>query len=253
MRVVINGILGQMGQRILACSKDVPEIEVVGGADINAEEGLYEDLKIAQTLDDFSGACDVVINFSAPEALSDVLEFVKKEKCALVEGTTGFSEDQKKELKRVAENVPIIFSPNMSLGVNFLFYILPTFVRALNDWDMELLELHHKRKKDAPSGTAERLLEIIQENEPSREELVWGRHGQVGKRKPSELGCFAIRGGDVVGEHTVYFLNEGERIELTHKAQTRDTFARGAVQAARYIHGKEPGLYSTFDMIKDRL
>lgn len=253
MKIVINGFLGQMGQRILSCSKDVKGIEVVGGVDISAAESEHEGIKLCRELKDYSGPCDVLINFSAPAALPGVLDFVRREKCALVEGTTGFSDEDKSALKKTAEEVPIIFSPNMSLGVNFLFYILPTFVKALNDWDIELLELHHKKKKDAPSGTAERLLEIIQEHAPDKNDLVWGRQGQVGKRKSNELGCFAIRGGDVVGEHTVYFLNEGERIELTHKAQTRDTFARGAVQAAVYIHGKSPGLYSTFDMIKERI
>ncbi len=252
MNIVINGIAGKMGQRILHCSKDFP-VNIIGGVDLkeNLEKIENNNLIFTDNIRDFSGKCDVIIDFSSPKALDNLLQFAVSEKIKLVIGTTGYSEKEIEKIKKSSEKIPILFSPNMSIGVNFIFHILPTFVKILKEWDIEILELHHNQKKDAPSGTAKKILEIIKNNLSYSPYLTYGREGNTGKRKKEEIGCFAIRGGDIVGEHTIYFITEGERIELTHKASSRDTFARGALKGALFLKDKSSGLFNTLDMIKE--
>lgn len=255
MKIAINGFYGRMGQRIHACGKECVEAEMIGGIDQGERINPVMDqaLMVSSDFNELKGKCDCMIDFSSPKALEGLLTFAVEEQIALVIGTTGYSEDEKKKIEKAAKKIPILFSPNMSLGVNFLFHIVPQFVQALEGWDIELLELHHNKKKDAPSGTAKGLLEAVEGAMKVTPEYVTGRDGNIGARKPNEVGCFAIRGGDVVGEHTLYFMTEGERIELTHKASSRDTFARGSVRAALYLENKAPGLYTTLDMIREKL
>jgi len=179
-----------------------------------------------------------------------------EEACAagkpLVIGTTGFSDDQKKSIENASRQIPVLFSPNMSVGVNLLFKLTETAARALNtEYDVEIFEAHHRFKKDAPSGTARRLLEIVRENMGGLEKAkeVPGRDGIVGERSKNEIGILAMRGGDIVGEHTVFFTTFGERIELTHRATSREILSSGAVTAMEFLAGRPAGLYTMYDVL----
>jgi 4-hydroxy-tetrahydrodipicolinate reductase len=171
---------------------------------------------------------------------------------AVVVGTTGFSEEQKKDIAEYGSRTRCLVAPNMSMGVNLLFSLAGSVARALGDgYDVEIVEAHHKMKKDAPSGTAKKLAEIISEalDRDLQSVGVYGRQGIVGERKPSEIGVLAVRGGDIVGEHTVMFVTGGERIELIHRAHSRDAFAKGAVQAALWLVSQPNGVYDMQDML----
>lgn len=176
------------------------------------------------------GSVDVIVDFTIPEVCMEVLRKATAARCAVVSGTTGLSSEQAEYVRQVAEAVPVLWSPNMSLGVNLFFRAIQSISRQLgNAYDAEVVEIHHRHKKDAPSGTAKRILELI------------------GKPAP----CHSLRMGDVVGEHQVHFAGQGERIILTHQAESRETFARGVLAAIRFICGKPPGLYTMFDVLDD--
>ena len=179
------------------------------------------------------------------------------ERCAgagvpIVIGSTGFTPEAKARVAAAARRVPVVLSPNMSVGVNVLFELVRQAAAALGDaYDVEIVELHHKKKKDAPSGTAVRLAEVAAEalgRDPARD-LAYARHGMIGERPAREIGVQTVRGGDIVGEHTVYFCGDGERVELTHRATAREQFARGAVRAAAWIAGRPAGLYDMADVL----
>jgi 4-hydroxy-tetrahydrodipicolinate reductase len=170
----------------------------------------------------------------------------------MVIGTTGLSPQQQEKIRRAGEKIPVVFAPNMSIGINVCLRILKDLTRILgSDFETEIVELHHNRKKDAPSGTAIRMGEVIAAaaEKDFGAKAVFCRHGMIGERDPDEIGLQTVRGGDIVGEHTVYFIANGERIELTHRAMTRDMFARGAVRAATWLADKEPGLYDMQDVL----
>ncbi|MBN1496625.1 MAG: 4-hydroxy-tetrahydrodipicolinate reductase [Spirochaetes bacterium] len=195
---------------------------------------------------------DGVIDFSTPAATARLIEIALVKKTPLVIGTTGFSEDGRREIERASKTIPVLFSPNMSFGVNLLFKLTEIASRVLtNEYDVEILEMHHRLKKDAPSGTANRLLEIVKSSMRDMKEAkeVSGREGIVGERTRNEIGVFAMRGGGVVGEHTVFFTAADERIELTHRALSRDVLAKGAVAAMEFLAGKPAGLYSMYDVL----
>jgi 4-hydroxy-tetrahydrodipicolinate reductase len=190
---------------------------------------------------------DGIIDFSNPKASLKLLDIMKDIKKPIVIGTTGFSDEEKKKIKDAAAKMPVLFSPNMSLGVNLLFKLTELASKVLaNDFDIEVFEAHHKFKLDAPSGTAKKLLEIIKNSVSKLENapLVYDRTKKNEQRSSKEIGVQVLRGGDIVGEHTVYFIGMGERIELTHKVTNRETLARGAVTALEFLtSGKQPGLY----------
>ncbi len=195
----------------------------------------------------------VVIDFTAPEATLNTLRAAVEHKRPMVVGTTGFSESQREELKRAGREIPLFVSPNMSVGVNVLLEVLPTLTRMLGtDYDLEVVEIHHNRKKDSPSGTALRLAECLAEARDWKlgDVSCCERNGIIGERPKAQIGIQTVRGGDVVGIHTVYFIGNGERIEVTHHAHSRDNFARGALRAARWIADRTPGLYSMTDMLR---
>jgi len=201
--------------------------------------------------DDVSNV-DGVIDFSNTKAGLELLEIMKEVKKPLVTGTTGFTDDEKKKFTDAAKIIPIILSPNMSLGVNLLFKMTEIASRLLaGDFDVELFEAHHRNKLDAPSGTAKKLLEIIRENGPGLKDasLVYDRSSKNQKRSDKEIGVQVLRGGDIVGEHTVFFTGTGERLELSHKASNREIFSMGAVMALEYLVTKEPGFYNMFDVL----
>lgn len=194
---------------------------------------------------------DAVIDFSSIKGIESLLEATAASKTPIVIGTTGFSFSQKDFIQSHSASLPIVLSPNMSVGVNILFKLTAMASRALEGFDTELFEAHHRFKKDAPSGTAVRLIEIIKENSNTlaRAAEIHGREGITGERADAEIGIHAMRGGDIVGEHTVFFNGIGERIELTHRATDRAIFARGAVVAAEFLAKKTPGMYTMFDVL----
>ncbi len=266
VKVAVSGALGRMGRRILEIAYSDPEVEVCGALESEKNASLHTDLGEALKDDRFKGIrlssdpkevlenCDVLIEFanSTEAAINHTEEAVKLGKKVVV-GTTGFTKEELSRLEELAKKGTVLFSPNMSLGVNLLFKLveLATKVLKKHDFDIEIGEIHHRFKKDAPSGTAMRLAEIIaKELGRELEEIaVYGRKGHY-ERKKEDLGIMTFRGGDVVGEHTVYFFGFGERIELTHRATNRDIFAKGAVEAAKWIADKKPGrLYNMFDVL----
>lgn len=195
---------------------------------------------------------EVAIDFTQADATAKTLRGCVETAKPLVLGTTGHSHDQLKAIEEAAAKVPIVFAPNFSVGVNALFWLAREATRLLGaDFDLEIVEMHHRLKKDAPSGTAKKLAEILSKERQltSDDHLRHGREGNVGERSAEEIGIHALRGGDVVGEHTVVFAGQGECLELTHKASSRETFARGALRAARWVVDQAPGLYSMSDVI----
>ena len=229
-----------MGQALITCAGRIPEIQVTGQID----EG-----------DDLSQIIekgDVVIDFSFHSVTASVAEVCAKNRKSLVIGTTGHSEEEKKTISRFQAEIPMVWSSNYSTGVNTLFWLTRKAAEILGSgFDLEVLEMHHRLKKDAPSGTATTLLEILGDvrNLQLKDALRHGREGITGERTNSEIGIHAIRGGDVVGDHTVIFAGNGERLELTHKASSRETFANGALRAAQWVVKQKPGLYTMQDVL----
>ncbi len=199
------------------------------------------------------GATPVIIDFTAPAASLSFAAVAARYQAAMVIGSTGLSEDQKKELAALAEKTPIFWSPNMSVGINALLQVLPQLSKILGaDYDIELVELHHKKKKDSPSGTALLLAECCAESKgwDLAESACYHREGIIGERPEKQIGVQTVRGGDVVGVHTVYFMGPGERIEVTHQAHSRENFAQGALRAAKWLAGRKPGqLYRMKDCL----
>jgi len=239
-KVIINGSKGRMGQALLSCAARLPDIDVAGAID----QG-----------DDLAGIiakCDVVIEFSFHSATLGVAKLCAQHQKALVVGTTGHSESDKAEIGKLKAEIPMVIATNYSTGVNTLFWLTRKAAEILGpDFDLEVVEMHHRMKKDAPSGTATTLLETLADVRKLQlaEALRHGRKGITGERTNSEIGIHAIRGGDVVGDHTVIFAANGERVELTHKASSRDTFANGALRAAAWVMKQKPGLYTMQDVL----
>ena len=261
VKVIVCGALGRMGRRIIELSLQDREVEVVGGVEhpdcipsLDLGEALgKEELKgkpLTSRLEEVLPYGDVVIEFSGnPTAAVGHAKLTALEKKASVIGTTGFTDKEIEEIKELSKEVPILLSPNMSLGVNLLFKLVEIAASVLKDknFDAEIMEIHHRFKKDAPSGTAVKLARILSET-LGRKKIVHGREGHA-PRSDDEIGVMALRGGDVVGDHTVFFLGFGERLELTHRASSRDTFAKGAIEAAKWIKGREAGFYTMFDVL----
>lgn len=237
-RILINGSKGRMGQAVAATAA---ELKLTVGAAVDVGDDL------AAALD----RCDVIVDFSYHAATRAVLELAAARGKAVVVGTTGHAADEKKALLPLAAKVPCVWAGNFSVGVNLLFALTRRAAGILgSDYDAEVIEMHHRFKKDAPSGTAARLLEIIlEERKLSADALRHGRKGITGERQPTEVGIHALRGGDVVGDHTVLFAALGERLELTHKASDRGIFARGALRAAQWVVGQPAGVYDMQDVL----
>ncbi|MCX6936093.1 MAG: 4-hydroxy-tetrahydrodipicolinate reductase [Verrucomicrobia bacterium] len=239
-KILVVGSKGRMGQAILALARADNSFDVVGEVDQGDDLG-----KAALQ-------AQVIVDFSHRSAAAAVLKQVLAVKAAYVCGTTGHIEAEVGMITAAARQVPLIISPNFSLGVNLLFYLTEQAAKALPEgFDPEVIEIHHRLKKDAPSGTAKLLVEILAEARRTKAEVVarHGREGELGERTEDEIGVHAVRGGDVVGDHTVLLAGDGERIELTHRATTRDVFARGALRAAKWLVGKPPKLYRMVDVL----
>lgn len=224
-----------MGQALIACAPRFPDLQVVGKVDLGDK------------LDDLIPTCDVVVDFSFHNATPLVADLCAESKKALVIGTTGHNELEKDRILKNTDTIPIVWASNYSTGVNTLFWLTRKAAEILGPgFDLEVVEMHHRLKKDAPSGTAMTLAEILAtvRGEQLKDVLRHGREGIVGERTAREIGMHALRGGDVVGDHTVIFASSGERVELSHKASSRETFANGALRASLWAVRQRPGLYN---------
>ena len=239
-RIIIVGAKGRMGQALLRLGAQDPKLELIAGIDQGDD--------VLQVID----RCDALIEFAHHSISGDLAKLAADRGKALVTGTTGHTDKERKAIDAAAQRIPIVFAPNFSVGVNLLFYLTQIAAKTLGDnYDREVVEMHHRLKIDAPSGTARRLGEILAGAAGGTYDdlTVHGRHGDVGARPKRVIGMHALRGGDVIGDHTVYFAADGERIELTHRATSRDTFASGALRAASWVCGQKPGLYSMQDVL----
>jgi 4-hydroxy-tetrahydrodipicolinate reductase len=263
IKIIVCGAGGRMGKRIIACAGEEEDLRVSGAVERSGHPDIGRDAgelsgreKIGCFLtDSLEGALDggdVVIDFSSPEAAPATAAACASAGKSLVVGTTGLGPEGERKLRESARGIPCVFSPNMSLGVNLLFRLVGETAEALGDaYDVEIVEAHHRLKKDAPSGTAKKIAEIAAAalRRDLAENAVYGREGMVGERTRDEIGILAVRAGDIVGEHTVIFSAPGERLELIHRAHSRDTFARGALRAARFAAAAGPGFYSMRDVL----
>jgi len=263
IRAAVSGACGRVGKAVIRAIHDTSGIvlsgalERKGHPDIDCDPGIIAGcgaggLLVTSDISVVLENSDVLIDFTAPQAALRNMEACISAKAAVVVGTTGFSEEQREAVLMYAGQIPTVLSPNMSVGVNVLFRLAESAASALgNDYDMEIVEAHHRMKKDAPSGTALRLAEAAAEAQGKKlsDHAVYSRHGMIGERTTGEIGIQTVRAGDIVGEHTLILAGPGERLELTHRAHNRDNFAQGAVRAALWVCGKEPGLYSMFDVL----
>jgi len=260
VNVVVYGSAGRMGQAVIRAILESTQARLTcalvrPGSGL-ADEPLDRVFGALQRNVDFSTSldpdvpCDVLVDFSGPVAFDAALALAVQRRAGFISGTTGLRDEQRAALERAAQTVPVLWVSNFSLGVAMLMRAARRVAAALPDWDCEIVEMHHNRKQDAPSGTALALGQMVAEAHRGSlsEKAVYARHGQVGQRKPGEIGFASLRGGDVVGEHTVIFSTAGERLELTHRATNRDVFAKGALAAAIWLSRRPPGMYA-FDQV----
>ena len=262
-KIAVTGAAGRMGKAIINATMTVPEAGISGaleradspfiGKDAGENAGREKvGVKITSSADKAFKDADAIIDFTMPEASLEFLTYAVKHKKAVVLGTTGFSHHQREEIKEISQKIPVVMAPNMSVGVNLLLKLVHDAAAAIGrDYDIEIIEAHHRHKKDAPSGTAIRIAEVIADavGRDLDKVAVYERKGIIGERRHDEIGIQTIRAGDIVGDHTVIFAAPGERIELAHKASSRDTFAAGAVRAALWLASKPAGLYDMQDVL----
>ncbi|WP_152205281.1 4-hydroxy-tetrahydrodipicolinate reductase [Marinobacter changyiensis] len=263
MRVAITGAAGRMGKVLIEAVQDADGV-TLGAAIVNPDSSLIGadageiagvgklGVLMVGSLDEAVANFDVLIDFTFPDLTLENLAYCKEHGKQMVIGTTGLTESEKLQLGAASESVPVVFAPNMSVGVNVALNLLKTAAEALgDDYDVEIIETHHRHKKDAPSGTAVRMGEVVAGalGRDLKECAVYGREGFTGERSRTEIGFETVRAGDVVGDHTVLFAGIGERLEITHKASSRMTFAKGAVRAAQWLADKPAGLYDMQDVL----
>lgn len=240
VKILVTGCKGRMGQAVIACSDSHNSVEVT--AQIDIDDCLEAELK----------KCDAVIDFSFHSFTGELVAECAKQGKSMVIGTTGHSGDEVATIQEAASSIPIVMSPNFSIGVNTLFWLTAKTAKILGEgYDLEVVEMHHRLKQDAPSGTAKHLAEILadQTGLSYSDNTIHGREGIIGPRTEKEIGMHSMRGGDVIGDHTVVYAALGERVELTHKASSRDTFANGALRAAHWLEQQTPGLYDMQDVL----
>ena len=250
VRVGIAGANGRMGQALLEAATATEGVAV--GSAVDLAPGTWGSLIIGTDVSAAIGACDVLIDFTRPAGTLEHVRACMASKRPIVIGTTGFSREQVEEIRRSAAAIAIVMAPNMSVGVNVMLKLVELGSRALGDeYDVEVFEMHHRKKVDAPSGTALKLGEVAAAARGAElgEVGVFDRHGATGPRRHGSMGFSVARGGDIVGDHTVFFAGTGERIEITHRSTSRATYAQGAMRAARYLAGKAPGLYDMQDVL----
>ena len=240
MKILVTGCRGRMGQAIIECSAAHPDLEI--GAQIDVGDSLLDNIE----------GCDAAIDFSHHGFTEELLAACQAQSVKLVMGTTGHTDDELAAIRTASETMPIVHAPNFSVGVNTLFWLTGKAAEILgSDFDLEVIEMHHRHKIDAPSGTGRRLAEILAEARGLSydKDMRHGRFGDVGARTDDEIGVHALRGGDVVGDHTVVYAGDGERVELTHKASSRNTFANGSLRAAAWLADKDSGLFDMQDVL----
>ena len=260
---VVAGASGRMGRRLIALLREGGDFQVVGAVERKDHVNVGRDagevagvgplgVSIVDAVGKALPGAEVLLDFTAPAAAMQHLEAASRAGVAVVVGTTGLSEADLRRARELSTKVPCVQSPNMSVGVNVLYGVLAQVARSLGEgYDIEVIEAHHHFKKDSPSGTAEKMAQVLAEalGRDLRKVGVYGRHGMVGERPKGEIAVHAIRAGDIVGEHTILFGGMGERIEIKHQAQSRDNFAFGALRAARWVVGQPPGLYDMLDVL----
>ena len=247
-RIVLAGCCGNMGRNVVSAAAERKDFEIVAGIDRVADNALG--FPVFENYDAITSKADVVVDFSNPALLSETLAYVTRTGTPLVLATTGLSDEQIADVKRTAETVPVFYTANLSIGVNLLRELAKTAAKILGSgFDVEIVEAHHNRKLDAPSGTAIMLADAVKEARPGAYN-VYDRHARREKRGADEIGISSIRGGTIVGEHDVIFAGKDEVIRLTHTAQSRAVFAEGALNAAAFLVGKAPGLYDMGDIIR---
>lgn len=263
IRVAINGAAGRMGQALIKACVNTPGLQLAaalerpGSPTIGTDAGLIAGLQplgilLTDSLADVVPDMDVLVDFTRPEPALAALELCRQQAKSMVIGTTGFTSEQRAVIDSAALEIPIMLAPNMSIGVNLCLKLLEIAARVIGEnTDIEIIEAHHRHKVDAPSGTALRMGEVVAGalGRDLNTCAVWGREGHTGERDPKSIGFSVIRAGDIVGEHTVMFADEGERVEITHNASSRMTFAKGAMRAAEWLHHKPAGLYDMQDVL----
>jgi 4-hydroxy-tetrahydrodipicolinate reductase len=250
VRVAIAGAGGRMGRALLEAASATGGVSL--GAALDMAPGAWGDVTIGTDVEAALRGCDVLIDFTRPEGTLLHLRACRAAGRGIVIGTTGFSAAQLAEIRAAAHDIPVVMAPNMSIGINVTLKLVEMAAKALGpDYDIDVFEMHHKLKVDAPSGTALKLGEVAAAARATTLERdgVFARHGHTGERKPGTIGFSVARGGDVVGDHTVFFAGPGERIEVTHRASSRATYAQGALRAAQFLAGKTPGLYGMDDVL----
>lgn len=263
IKIAVTGAAGRMGGRIITAINEADGLQLAGAVEREGHALIGQDagqvagcgalgVKISGSLAEALADAEVLIDFTFPEVTLANIAVCAQLGKSIVIGSTGFTPDQRAEVNTHAEKIPVVLAPNMSVGVNLCFKILKDVAATLgDDFDMEIVELHHNKKKDSPSGTAVRMGEIVAEavGRDYNKVANYHRQGMCGERSKEEIGMQTVRGGDIVGEHTVYFIGMGERIEISHRAMSRDMFARGAVRAAGWLGKQGPGMYDMQDVL----
>lgn len=264
LKVIVCGAVGRMGRRIVACAAEDKDMQIVGAVDAKGHADLGKDIgelagigRIGVAVNDDLTAvirgADVVIDFSFHEATPKVVETAAAHNVPVAVGTTGLNKAELEAVRAHARKIAVLVAPNMSIGANLMFSKAAEIANILGpDYDIEVIEAHHNQKKDAPSGTAKRIAEAIAQATGRVLEKcgVYGRKGDNVPRQKGEIGVHAVRAGDIIGDHTVLYCTNGERIELIHRAHSRDTFAKGALRAAKFVRTAKPGLYDMQDVLK---
>lgn len=261
-RIAIAGAAGRMGRALLEAVLGVPDLKLAGALEQKGNSAVGRDagelagspcgVKIGDDATAAIAGADVLIDFTRAEAALANLAACRKRGVRMVIGTTGFNEAQRKEIAQAAREVAIVMSPNFSVGVNVAFRLLEVAAKALGGgYDVEIMEAHHRHKVDAPSGTALRMGEVVAQTlgRDLRKTAIYGREGVTGERKDDTIGFATVRGGDLVGDHTVMFIGAGERLEISHRASSRSNFATGALRAARFVATKKSGLFDMSDVL----
>jgi 4-hydroxy-tetrahydrodipicolinate reductase len=262
IRFAVAGASGRMGRTLIEAINGAPDARLAGALDVAGSAFLGRDagelvgapagVIISDDVDVVLSAVNCLIDFTRPEGTMRHLEACRRRGVHMIIGTTGFTTEQKLAIHDAARDIPIVFAPNMAVGVNLVFKLLDTAARILNEgYDVEIVEAHHRHKVDAPSGTALRMGEIVAAalGRDLADCAVYGREGIAGERPAPQIGFSTVRGGDIVGDHTVLFAGTGERVEITHKASSRMHFAQGALRAARFLWGKPRGLFDMQDVL----
>jgi len=262
LNIAVAGSSGKMGRALIEAVLKAKDLRLHAAFDISGSPYLNKDagelcggpcrVFITDNVSDSLKGTDIFIDFTRPEGTLQHLELCRSRGIKMVIGTTGFTSQQEQKIVRAAKDIAIVFAPNMSAGVNLVFKLLETAAKTLNhDYDIEIIEAHHRHKTDAPSGTALRMGKVVADTlgREFSKSAVYGRQGITGERSASTIGFSSVRGGDIVGDHTVLFAGMGERVEITHKATSRSTFAMGALRAARFLKDKKNGVYDMQDVL----